>query len=185
MKKTAAGLIAVVLVFGLVACSSTNDRKTAMKNDQNASANALVQLQQAQPTPNFNYSQLRQNLIEIETAQANATQTTSFFFNLGVTDPIMSCPSIGYPIPASYQLTNPDQKVVDHDLTIAQSEVTGVYTGDTTGTHVVCIDGQGRGYDNYWEGFVSAVTGPAVWDSEAHQIRLTGAPTSEFTTEQK
>lgn len=51
----------------------------------------------AVPVPEFRYSQIRQNLIEITQAQAQAetTQTTSFFFNLGADAPIMVCPSSG------------------------------------------------------------------------------------------
>jgi hypothetical protein len=177
----------VVFAVLLAGCQGSSTAKSTQQNDQAASAAGLGQLQKAQPTPNFGWSQLRQNLIDIETAQANTVQTTSFFFNQGVASPIFSCPSIGYPIPADSELTNPDQIIHGTDSdnpsqVVSQAEVTGIYTGPTTGTHVICVDPSGHGYDNYWEGFVSTVTGPATWDASKGSIVLTGPPTAAFAT---
>lgn len=177
-KLTTTTLAVILGTFVLAAGSCQTDKTEVRKADERAAVDQLAQYQQAQPVPLFSSSQLRQNLIEIETAQVNATVTTSFFFNLGVADPIHACASIGFPIPGSYQLTNPDQKAGD-GVTVAQIEANGVYTGDTTGTTVICIDSQGRGYAHWWEGFVSTVAGPAEWSDG--QIVLTGEPTAEFS----
>lgn len=175
--------VAVVGLLALAACSSgAQSKESKIANEQ------LAGFLTAQPVPIFNWSQLRQNLIELETAQANTTATTSFFFNQGVQDPIASCPSIGFPIPSTYQLTNPSKAVggpESGNVTVAQIESTGVYTADTSGTYVICIDTNGKGYAFYWEGFVSTVTGPATWDTEAHNVTLTGAATGAFSTEHK
>lgn len=177
--------VALLLVVATAACADTN---SATQKDQNIAKQQLTGFQNNQPIPVFTYSQLRQNLIEIETSQANSTQTTSFFFNQGVQDPITTCPSIGYPIPATYQLSNP-QQIVNGDngrvSTVPQIEANGVYTGDTSATYVICVDASGKAYANYWEGFVSTVTGPAVWDEASHTVHLTGAPTATFTTAKK
>lgn len=61
-------------------------------------------------------------------------------------------------------------------------EQTGVYTGDTAGTYVICLDGEGRPYANYDEGYVKVVSGPARWDYDKHMVVLTGAPTGGFST---
>lgn len=182
--------VAAAVTVGAIALAgcSTGGATKAQNTDQQTSADALAQVQQAQLTPVFSWSQLRQNLIEIETAQANTVQTTSFFYNQGVRDPIFTCPSIGYAIPATYQLTNPDQVQLHQgdrnggNVVIAQNEVTGVYTGETSGTHVICVDATGKGYDNYWEGFVQTVTGPAEWDAAKGQVVLTGSPSAAFST---
>lgn len=175
-------------VLALAACSDSTG-SNATDSEQDTAETQLDGYLKAQPVPIFNWSQLRQNLIEIETAQANTTATTSFFFNQAVTDPVMSCPSIGFAIPATYQLTNPD-KVIQlgvrerGSVTIGQLEATGVYTADTTGTYVICIDDKGKGYAFYWEGFVATVSGPASWNADTHQIELTGSPSGEFSTGQ-
>jgi hypothetical protein len=66
-------------------------------------------------------------------------------------------------------------------VALPQVEQTGIYTGDSTGTYVVCVDAQGRAYGDYWEGFVRTVTGPAEWNSETGQVELVGPPSFDFT----
>lgn len=185
-------LILTVAVFGLAACTTGEDDSASRKQEQNAAQEQLDQFLVSQPVPKFNWSQLRQNLIEIETAQANTTATTSFMFLLaGVGDSgpmVHSCPSIGFPIPATYQLTNPEQTVsLDTPgeggaaVTVSQLESTGVYTGDTTGTYVMCVDPQGDAYAFYHEGYVATVTGPAHWDIEKGEVVMDGTSSAEFT----
>lgn len=181
--KTAATTLALASL-AFVGC--TVAEPNAIAEDRATAAANLDRLNDSQPVPEFSYSQIRQNLIEITTAQAETTQTTSFFFNLGVDGPVMSCPSIGFPIPTTAQLTNPDQAIGDigHNgsgAVIPQAEQTGIYTGDSTGTYVVCVDAQGRAYAHYWEGFVSTVAGPAEWNDEAQQIDLVGPPSFDFS----
>lgn len=169
---------------GLTGCMEDGDG-AANSRDKAVAAQQLAGFQQAQPVPVFNYSQLRQNLIEIETAQAKGIATTTFFFNVGTPEPIKTCPSIGYPIPSTYQLSNPDQTVTrgsDGVGTIAQIEANGVYTADSSGTYVICVDANGKARANYWEGYVETEAGPATWDAAKHQIVATGDSTATFST---
>lgn len=182
-KKIITTIVAATAVLALSACQEP--QSGAQKEESDAASKQLDQFLQSQPIPQFNYSQLRQNLIDIETAQANATVTTSFFFNQAVVDPIHSCPSIGFPIPGTFQLTAPEKLAGKREggyIALPQLESNGVYTGDTSATTVICVDDEGRGYANYWEGFVSTVAGPAEWDATTKTIVLTGAPTAEFST---
>lgn len=179
MKRITAIAIAAIAAVTLGACAGSGSSRG---EEQKVAQEQLTQFLEAQPVPIFNSSQLRQNLIDIANAQANATVTTSFFFNFGVVDPVHWCPSIGFPIPGTFQLTNPEQVISGNNgrVGIPQLESTGVYTGDTQGTTVICIDDQGRGYAHWWEGSVSTVAGPATWDGSA--VVMTGAPTAEFST---
>lgn len=181
MKKFITIGIIGSLALILAGCQTDN----ATQKDRATATKQLEGFQKNQPVPVFDWSQLRQNLIEIETSQARTTQTTTFFFNQGVQDPISSCPSIGFPIPATYQLTNPQAKVPRHDLTLPQIEANGVYTADTSGTFAICINAQGQAYANYWEGFVSTVTGPAKWNTDTHQVELVGPPSFDFSKGKK
>ena len=183
MNKTLIAIgLAVTLLLG-TACGTADPGGGSAKEEKTGD-DQLDQYLQAQPVPIFNYSQLRQNLIDIETAQANATVTTSLFFNQGVVDPIHECASVGFPIPGSWQLSNPQKVITDHEgtITLPQMEPNGLYTADTTGTTAICVDEQGRGYAFYWEGFISTLAGPAEWDSTTKSINLMGAPTAEFST---
>jgi hypothetical protein len=183
VKKYA--LILAVAATLLVAACSGSTAPNAITSDRKASAADLQQLQKADPTPRFIASQVRKNLVELETAQARTTQTTTFFFNQGVQAPIQSCPSIGFPIPATAQLTNPQQILENPDnndtAVIPQVDPVGIYTGDSTGTYIICINAQGQAYADYWEGFVQTVTGPAKWNDATKQIELVGAPSFKFS----
>ena len=187
MKK----IIAVLFALSVVAVGCTGGEDNASEKDTKVASEQLEQFQQAQPVPIFNNSQLRQNLIDIQTAQANATATTSFFFNQGVQNPVHGCPSIGFPIPGTYQLTNPEGVVRiggtggSERFALPQLEATGVFSGETTGTTFICVDENGKGYAHWWEGFVSTVAGPAEWNAETGQVEMTGAPSAEFSTGEK
>jgi hypothetical protein len=183
----AAGTLAFLLL-GASSCQSASDSQQAEGNQQEQINQQYVK---NQPLPQFDYSQMRQNLIEIETAQATGVQTTTFFFNQGVQDPIMFCPSVGVPMPNTASLSNPVG--VEHhsgtdnggNVGVGQMDPNGVYVPESsTGTYVMCIDAQGRPYAQYWEGFVHTVFAPARWDSGSHMVQLVGPPSFEFTKKQ-
>lgn len=179
MKKiTTLALVAVLLLLSGCSGSTWNGDNKANNTDRETTRNGFEKLQASQPTPIYDYSQLRQNLIEIQDAQANATQTTSFFFLEGI-GLIGSCPSIGFPVASTTQLTNPEAKYSKKDFTITQGEPTGVYTAESTGTYTICVDDNGKPYANYFEGYVQTVTGPAKYENG--QVVLTGKPTGDFT----
>lgn len=180
MKKLT--MIAAVLMLLLVGCSSPNGNKP--KSDKEISKEIEERYLRNQPIPKHDWSQYRQTLLEIEEAQITTIATTTFFFNQGTDAPIDSCPSIGFPLPTTAQLSNPQRTVSgphQSGLTLPSMEPTGVYTGDSSGTYVLCTDAEGRPYANYWEGFVKTVSGVAVWDDAAGRVKLTGAPSFEFT----
>lgn len=180
--KTRNRIAAVVLSVGLLftaACTDTGG-SSATDKDEKASAQALSDLQKAHPTPKFNRSQLRQNLVDIVTAQAEATQTTSFFYLEGV-GIVGECPSIGFPIASTAQLTNPERETGPREsrITLPQVEPTGIYTGNSSGTYVICVDAQGDAYARYWEGYVQVVSGPGeVVDG---QVKLIGPSSFDFS----
>ncbi len=149
MKKIVAVLVLVLAVAGCTESNSNSARK-AQSNDRKVAEQQLASYQRNQPTPIFTWSQLRQNLIEIETAQSQTTQTTTF-----------------YRLGSSQRLSLP------------QIEANGVYTADSTGTFVICVDANGKPYAVYWEGFVQTVAGPAKWDGT--HVELIGNPSFKFS----
>lgn len=182
MKKRFA-ILAIIMAVALVATACDDASMEAAREESQTATDQLNRFMQTQPIPTFEWSQLRQNLIELETAQARTTQTTTFFFNMGIVDPVSNCPSIGFPIAATYQLTNPEQTAGGTNgraYVWPQMEATGVYTADTTGTYVMCTNSLGQAYAQYWEGFVMTVTGPAIWENG--EVLLTGDPTFDFST---
>lgn len=186
-RKIIVILAALSAAVGLAACSSGNN--STVKAEQKQQTLITRQLEQNQPVPDIKFSQLRQNLIEIKLAEAKGVQTTSFFFQMGDKNPVFSCPSIGAPIDAGDQLTNPTQVVHDnwnsdhHVLTVDQMDPTGEYSSGSGngGTYAICIDGNGDEFAQYWEGQVMTIFAPAVWDAATGQVKVVGHPTYDFT----
>ena len=183
MKNPVRFIVGFVLVVALaITASACGDQinESATDKDEATSAQALSDLQRAAPTPSFERSQLRQNLVDIVTAQAEATQTTSFFFLEGIGS-VGSCPSIGFPIASTTQLTNPERETGPREsrITLPQVEPTGVYTGASTGTYVICVDAKGKAYARYWEGYVQVISGPAEVNADG-EVVLVGPSSFEF-----
>ncbi|MEK6443714.1 hypothetical protein [Pseudonocardia sp. T1-2H] len=184
----AGAVIVVSVLTGAASCDGTSSGQKAENGQQ---AGITGQLVTNQPIPNIGYSQVRQNLIEIETAQAKGVLTTTFFFNQGVPDPIRTCSSIGVPIPNTASLSNPEQAISPYGgssgtVTVGQMDPNGVYAPQSSsGTYVMCVDGSGKPVATYWEGYVETEFEPAVWDTATHSIKATGPATFAFTAAQK
>jgi hypothetical protein len=127
---------------------------------------------------------------EVEAIQALGEQTTSFFLTMGIADPQFDCPSLGEPVASTTQITNPQQIIKDTNpghnnstaATIGNMDPNGIYTGDSAGTYVLCVNDAGQPYAVYWEGPVASVSGPAHWDYGTHKLVVTGEPTMPTCT---
>lgn len=178
-------LILVVAGCLLAACDST---PSATRAEGQAQAGISQQLVQNQPIPGVRYSQMRQNMIEIEQAEAKGVQTTTFMFGGYFSDPVQVCPSIGVPIPNTASLSNPEQTYYTGSATVTlpQMDPNGVYApNSSSGTFVQCVGGDGKVEPVYAEGVVHAVFGPATWDYTKHTVRLTGPASFQFTAGQQ
>jgi hypothetical protein len=186
-------IIAAAALAGLLAvagCTHGPSVPSGQQQENRQQAQDTASLVNNQPIPHFNFSVYRQTLIDAESIAANGTQTTSFFFNQGVRDPIFSCPSLGMPVPNTAQLSNPQQVQWNTagssgvaSATVGQMDPYGAYTpSSSTGTYVICVNSSGKPYLQYWEGFVQSVTAPAVWDYGTHTLKVTGAPSYTIKT---
>jgi hypothetical protein len=175
--------------LGLAACTSSSTVGTNV--EQRQSNNQLTQYTQSQPIPYFKWSLERQILIDAEVASAQGDQSTSFFFNFGVQDPILVCTSLGNAVPDSAQLSNPEQVVGNKQnkvlpsgqwTTLPQMEPFGIHTSPSSvGTYAICII-NGKPVLQRAEETVHTVMAPATWDAAKHQIVITGNPTTQVTT---
>lgn len=185
--NTKRALVALALVTTLgVTVAACDDGTQAQKSERQQAAAGIDNLLRAQPVPAFGFSQIRQNLIELQTALANGTTTTTAFLNMGSNDPVFMCSSIGAPIAATTELTNPlqtEKHTSDGggNTVLNQMDPTGVYTGDSSGTYVMCVGQNGQVNPVYWEGTVMTAFGPAHWDKAAHQLVIDGPSGSKFS----
>jgi hypothetical protein len=186
-RQVIAGIaVTIGLLSTTAACSCSNSSGAAANSTIKASANTGVEttMDNNQPSPIFDHSNMRSVGIEIEAIEALGENTYSFGFMQGFSHPIWSCPSLGEPFSSTSQITNPEQ--VDPDTnpghpnstaaTTPNMDPNGIYSGDSTGTYVLCVNAQGAPYAKYWEGYVDTESSPAHWDASSQQIVDTGAP---------
>jgi hypothetical protein len=184
ITRTGALIAAGALALGITLAACTNGNATNNAITGSSDTGVEITMDNNQPAPIFDHSDIRATAIEIEAIQALGENTTSFAFLPGVKDPIWSCPSLGEPVAADTEITNPQQVDPNTDpgqnnstsLALPNMDPNGIYPGETTGTYVLCVNSQGIPYAHYWEGYVDAVSGPATWDPATGQVVVTGAP---------
>lgn len=150
-------LLLIVMSALLVGCRSDNDadsKERSVVNDQQEIYG------RNQPSPTFNYSLTRDLLLQIYRAKTtSAVSTWSVISSQGTGQILFVCPSIGYPLPADQQLTNPwqPQKYKDGVIVIGQPEPDGTFTSQNTdATYVLCVTETGDYAPVYTEQKVTA-----------------------------
>lgn len=144
MKKAFYVLPWLVLAFIVLSgCSlfSSDTPQTASESTQVNDQQTIYA--QNQPLHHYDYSPERDELQQIYDFRMKGGNTWTVFYSMG--KPIFSCPSIGFPLPYTTQLTNPDQ-VQEHNgqysggnVVVPQAEPNGLYTGTTNATEVLCV----------------------------------------------
>lgn len=190
-RKILLAVAAAVATASLAACSS--DSSSAGNDITNAQqATQDTQYAYVQPLPHFPFSQIRQDLIEIEAINALGIASTTFMFIPGVPNPVHICPSIGVPVPVTDQLSNPlvaqwGGYNNSAGVAVGQEEPMGVFTGDSTGTNSLCVNNTGGQYAGYNEAYDVSVTAPAFWDPNywgpgKGYIKIQGTPVMPVCT---
>jgi len=162
-------VILCVVFFLLVACGpvSVNDAEV---QQQKAGNMAILN---NQPMPDLGgYSLERQIVIETYLARNNAIATYAYMISMDGKI-IEICPSIGYPIPYSTQLSNPDK--IDYTgggpAVLANAEPNGLYPpGDAAATLVQCVNDDGSVSPVYIEWYVLAFPFPIQSDLQLKRI---------------
>ena len=150
-------LLVFVLPLVLVGCMSLSPSVADVEQQQQYSgAMAIVQ---NQPVPDLGgYSFERQIVIETYLARNNTIATYAYMISMDGKI-IEICPSIGYPIPYSTQLTNP-QKIespMSYGVILPNAEPNGLYPPDNAvATLVQCVNPDGSVSPTYIEWYVLA-----------------------------
>jgi len=141
-------ILNMILIFVLSGCVTANSNQIET-NQQDSIVKSIVQ---NQPVPDIGgYSFERQVVIETYLARNNTITTYSYLMTLDGKI-IEICPSIGYPIPYSTQLTAPEKLANNVEGTVAstaasvipQSEPNGLYPPDNAAaTLVQCVQSDG------------------------------------------
>jgi len=168
-----------------VALSGCGGSSVSVENRQVENQQALYV--RNQPPPFFNWSLERHILIETYRARNNAVATYSYVRSPFTGKVLFSCPSIGFPIPYSTQLTNPngiEYRAGSH-WTLPQPEPNGLYPPATAlGTWVFCANTDGTVSPSYQEPNVETYLQPMKEVQEGPNFVLvaSGSPSLRINT---
>jgi len=171
-RTAVAALVALSLVLaGTAACTTgEGDRNAARAGRAASSAQGSVarnvdDIMKNQPIPYFGgWSQEWQTILDTLTIRAKGTASTSEFYLEGV-GLVKWCPSIGSPVPMTFQSTATQQYVdlpgdeTKSRYSMDQQEPTGAFVGPTAATWTICLDDDGKKFGQYWEGPVGSTIG--------------------------
>jgi hypothetical protein len=161
-------VLSVLVVFTLISCAP--DTSDIEQGQQASAINAIIQ---NQPIPDLGgYSFERQIVIETYLARNNTIATYAYMITMDGKI-IEICPSIGYPIPYSTQLTNPMRTMNGYyqGSVVANAEPNGLYPpGDAAATLVQCVNPDGSVTPVYIEWYVLAFPYQIASDLQLQRI---------------
>lgn len=158
--------LCLLVLLALVSC----DYKPSSSEVEHAQQEGGIQaMLRNQPVPTLTYSMERQ--IVTETYLARNRKMATWTYTRDMQGRITEiCPSMGYPIPYSTQLTNPSQLATTYantktgasnhsiDGVIGNPEPTGLYPpAASEATLVSCVEPDGAVVPTYWEDRVFAM----------------------------
>lgn len=142
------GLLILIAVI-LSGCYSEVDNSTS-REANTVESQDLIYLR-GQPIPLYDYSPERDIYIQLYNFRMKSVPTwTVICSNMG--NCIDSCPSLGYPLPADVQLTNPLKSELTYThgngyapVVVEQREPNGLFSSkNTAGTWIMCVYSEGR-----------------------------------------
>ncbi|CAN5133039.1 hypothetical protein BH09PAT2_BH09PAT2_04680 [soil metagenome] len=161
--------IYLCLVLFALATGAWSCEQSQVLNEA-ADANKQLEIYSTnQPVPQYDRSVERAVLLNIIDARVRKSLMYTYFWAPMAPRPVWSCPTFGFPIPATSQLTNPDQVVRDasgalRDMTVPQMEPSGIYAPPSTeATYSACMLTNGNASPMYWESPVGASAIPLTW----------------------
>jgi hypothetical protein len=178
-------LIAVMGVLFLSACESqgTQQSNTNMRTEQLQQSNGIAAILANQPVPDLGGYSFEREILRKTYVARNSTIST-FTYDITMEGKVIEiCPSIGYPIPYSTELTNPDQIMTQYtgNPVIANPEPNGLYPpASSAATLVQCVQPDGTVSPVYYEREVQAF--PYRIKSD---IQLTQIGDASFTVKMK
>ena len=155
MKSLLRTLIVFLLLLALVACSASDQTVRMEQQQQGAGTLAIVN---NQPVPDLGGWSFERSIV-ISTYLARNRTIATYAYTMTFDGRVIEiCPSIGYPIPYSTQLTNPQQFYTSGGGVIAQPEPNGLYPPATAAaTLVQCANPDGTVSPTYFEQDVFAL----------------------------
>ena len=176
------------LVLSVVLCTAdsggcTTDTSSGTTTEQSQQASAYSNLINNQPAPTYDWSQEREIAIQLYNARQGAVATFSVVQSPYTGKVLWSCNSIGFPLPYSTQLTNPefvyDPPDVQGVYVLPQSEPNGLFPPpESAATWVPCVNSKGQISPVYEEKDVTVFMQPMVQNADGSLVPVSGSTPS-------
>lgn len=145
MKRSVYSAVILLAAFSVMgdSCNNSPGEDAAQRESYQQGA-AYKNILRNQPPPTFDFSIERKIMIALYEARQHSIATYSFVQSDYTGKVLWSCSSLGYPIPYSTQLTNPDQEV-GYNVVLPQNEPNGLFPPPSSeATWVPCVDEHGQ-----------------------------------------
>jgi hypothetical protein len=189
LKKTILFVPALVLFLFLVTAGGCDSTPVQTQSEQQQVNDQQGVYNTNQPLRKYDYSPEKDELQQIYDSRMKVVNTWTVFYPRNA--PVTMCPSRGFPIPYTTQLTNPMQIQSGSGSgssyamqAIPQAEPNGLYTGQTSATWVLCIR-NGKITPQYAEEQVHAYTYPVTVDANGMVHDAGGDSSTEITIKNK
>jgi hypothetical protein len=142
---TSAGLL--LAAFATMGDSCDGPGQQAARDEAAQQGAAYRNILRNQPPPTFDFSMERKIMIALYEARQHSVATYSYVQSNYTGKVLWSCPSLGYPIPYSTQLTNPSMPAdyAHGAVTLSQPEPNGLFPPPSSeATWVPCVDANGN-----------------------------------------
>ena len=148
MRQSIYGAALLLAAFATMGDSCDNAGGEAARQEADQQGAAYRNILRNQPPPTFDFSMERKIMIALYQARQRSVATYSFVQSDFTGKVLWSCASIGFPIPYSTQLTNPNQVVWPNTrgyVVLPQPEPNGLFPPPSSeATWVPCTDEQGN-----------------------------------------
>ena len=175
MKISHCVSLAIVESLSILGCEPTSDQK-----DSATVQSQMDIYQRNQPIPILLYSQDRDNLIQIYQMKATEARSTHAVVRGTTGEYLWDCPSVGFPLPADTQLTNPlvaSWRGGSAVGIVEQAEPNGLFTSkNTDGTYVLCVLSDGSVSPQYTEMKIETFSRPISVDEKGKVHFIDGVP---------
>ena len=176
-------------------CTNT-PAPTANQSESAAQNDGLLQVHRNQPAPQVDWSFDREVVIQMFLARQHGVATYSVVYDQYAAPGSrieFACPSLGYPVPYSTQITNPHtaERVVlgyrqneygsahTEAVVVDQAEPNGLFPPPSSeATWVPCVSDGGQLQPQYVEDRVSTFAYPVQEDAHGRLVRLPGSTSS-------
>lgn len=134
-----------LLAFSLVACvvGACEESDSQTWKDRESTNQIMKEMRAQVGLPNITNFTEAKFARQISELRDRSIRTWTYYLDMNGGRHLL-CESIGYALPYSVQLTNPEAKIINHEITLPQAEPNGLFMpASAEASWIMCSDGSG------------------------------------------